>query len=123
MGNFDTTGITEEYTIYDRVVGTEKEPLSKWRSGKTRDGGRLYYTGRTVHIITDTDGLKFAGMSQCNPIDAFGKREGKRRARDRAFGAFLRWIHNYPSSRGLANIVIKTYKGKQINAWELREID
>ncbi len=122
---FDASWIESEVTIYERVIGSEKDPKSKWLSRKL-PGGRLYFTGRTLHALQCRDGEWWFGISKCNPTDAFDKVEGKRRARDRAFGAFQRHIYNSNNNeisvRGLKLITFHNHRDEVIEGWALGEI-
>lgn len=113
-----------EYTIYERIIGTEANPPTKWRSTRTPEGQRLFYTGRTIHVIENESGT-WIGLTMCNPIDTFDKRMGRRLARARAFGAFQRYEfnmqHNRPLERGLFTASWKTYKGRVFNGAALSD--
>lgn len=119
---FDKSLIEKERTIYERVLGSEEDPPSKWRS-KILPEGRLFYTGRTIHALESQDGMRWFGVSKCNPIDAFDKPEGQRRARDRAFGAFQRYVHNSRKGlgdwRGLELVTFVNYHNEAMEGYML----
>lgn len=123
MGNFNATGL-DEFTIYER---TTDPTVTKWRSGRAPDGAQLYFTGITHHVITAGDEM-FVGTVKKNTSDgmAFSKKEGRRRARNRAFGAYFRWNSNRRKSlrelRGLCRRRIKTYKGKLLECYGLARL-